>query len=123
MKYVREHINEKFTEDTDPIKDLRIGGVDIYDLEKEYKNVFDFRKFIQKYLYRKTISGKMTKWFDSRTHKITFLSGEGEDIIYRIKVKQVRCFEPKEHVLLFTDYENNVYLFKIQKGNRIIIYD
>lgn len=31
MKLVREHILfEKFTEDSDPIKDMNIGGIDIY---------------------------------------------------------------------------------------------
>jgi len=29
MKLVKEHINEKFSEDSDPIKDLQIGGINI----------------------------------------------------------------------------------------------
>jgi len=37
MKLVREHINEKFTEESDPIEDLKIGIKEL--LKKEYKEI------------------------------------------------------------------------------------
>ena len=40
MKLVREHINEKFTEDSDPIKDMEIGLFD--KLKKDYKNEYNW---------------------------------------------------------------------------------
>jgi hypothetical protein len=36
MRLVREHINEKFTEDSDPIKDMGIGFDGIFSTEKDY---------------------------------------------------------------------------------------
>ncbi len=36
MKLAREHINEKFTEDSDPIKDLRIGMEKFKDEYEDY---------------------------------------------------------------------------------------
>jgi len=38
MKLVREHINEKFSEESDPIRDLGIGGIDI---NKEWQHILD----------------------------------------------------------------------------------
>jgi hypothetical protein len=37
MKLVREHINEKFTDESDPIKDMGIGYREIFDPAKERK--------------------------------------------------------------------------------------
>jgi len=44
MKLVREHINEKFTEDSDPIKDLKIG------LYKEFDSLENMCNYIIKNL-------------------------------------------------------------------------
>lgn len=38
MKLVKEYINEKFVEDSDPIKDLDIGYKEIFDTQKYIKN-------------------------------------------------------------------------------------
>ena len=42
MKLVREHINEKFTEDSDPIRDMSIGAVNTKQNFKSEKEMFDF---------------------------------------------------------------------------------
>jgi hypothetical protein len=52
MKIVREHINEKFTEKSDPIQDLDIGGI---DLEKTYENtalkgLIDWTNFLRQFI-------------------------------------------------------------------------
>jgi hypothetical protein len=42
MKIVREHINEKFSEKSDPVKDLSVGGVVFgKEFDRIYKNVED----------------------------------------------------------------------------------
>lgn len=56
MKLVREHINEKFTQDSDPISDLGIGAVE--KIENAIKSLFsNYGKykvfFIKKYLIDK----------------------------------------------------------------------
>jgi len=44
MKLVREHINEKFTEDSDPIHDMGIG------LYHNFENEYELEKWIAKNL-------------------------------------------------------------------------
>jgi hypothetical protein len=70
MKLVREHINEKFTEDSDPIKDMGIGFKDNFDVNKERclyneeindenkKIVLKYRKLIRK-KYKNKLVGKI----------------------------------------------------------------
>jgi hypothetical protein len=69
MKIVREHINETmgFTEDSDPIKDLGIGGIDVYkewhDLNDEYDNgnikdlAKEWRKVLEEIFVGKHVTG------------------------------------------------------------------
>ena len=35
MKLVKEHINEKFESDSDPIRDMHIGGINLLNVFKE----------------------------------------------------------------------------------------
>lgn len=47
MKLVREHINEKFEEDSDPIKDISIGIINVHKNFPSYKEAY---KFLCKYI-------------------------------------------------------------------------
>jgi mRNA-degrading endonuclease RelE of RelBE toxin-antitoxin system len=64
MKYVREHINEKFTDESDPIKDMGIGFKDSIDVSQEKINYQKYAKkesIKLKIKIRKEISEKLRK--------------------------------------------------------------
>ena len=67
MKRIREYINEKFEEESDPVKDLRIGGI---DLEKAYtETVINGLNKWYKYLKDLDLIGKKITFEDLWTHK------------------------------------------------------
>lgn len=51
MKYVREHINEKFTQESDPIRDMSIGY---------YQKIKEWLKKYQECIYNPTINKNLT---------------------------------------------------------------
>jgi len=74
MKIIREYINEKFDEDSDPISDMGIGGVKLETLiskkeeelerrkkELEAKTENEINKLIKDLLMGRTITGTMMK--------------------------------------------------------------
>ena len=89
MKLVREHINEKFSEESDPIRDMGIGGVSMLkEFNKEYKETIRKYKKLVKTFEGKTVSGKMIRYYVSNGTRL-------EDCReYTIKVKKA---ELKEH--------------------------
>ena len=69
MKIVKEHINEKFIEKSDSIKDLGIGGIDLTQVYKETVGVGvkNWEKFFKQY------RGKQITIFDKDKKKnVTF---------------------------------------------------
>ena len=79
MKIVKEHINEKFEEKSDPIQDMGIGGVNLgrirTQLKKEYR-----KKTLKTYkdlIYKKTISGKFNEMGIIDSTNNTILNGRG----------------------------------------------
>jgi hypothetical protein len=69
MKLVKEHINEKFVKNSDPISDMGIGGLILIDVHNEIKDeaANKWIDFLKNTLEGKTIRGIMMKWDDS-TH-------------------------------------------------------
>ena len=59
MKIVREHINEKFEKDSDPIADMGIGSPVQYMIEKLFLEYFEKYKNID--FWHKTINGIWNK--------------------------------------------------------------
>jgi hypothetical protein len=69
MKLVNEHINEKFSDKTDPIKDLSIGGIDLKQVYQETVGVGikSWEKFFKQY------RGKQITIFDKdKKRNVTF---------------------------------------------------
>lgn len=59
MKLVREHINEKFKRDSDPIEDIGIGGEEIDFYEKAKELIYSKRNGFENWIkYIKDISKK-----------------------------------------------------------------
>jgi hypothetical protein len=74
---VREHINEKFTSDSDPIKDMGIGGISIEEMaQKTIRNkklkgtagLYKWREYLNS-LVGKKITGKFVKFSSLETRK------------------------------------------------------
>jgi hypothetical protein len=67
MKIIREYINEKFKQESDPISDLGIGGVNFYDeyMERyaleEHKLFKEWQNFVMQFK-GKWFFGKMDKY-------------------------------------------------------------
>lgn len=108
MKLVRENINEKFADKSDPVHDMGIGKINL--LEK-YHDIMDaaiakWEKFVAQFIGQ-TISGKMTDYTNNTYGKtkeyifkitgfwvssdITFLMGEGDT--------QYRLLENEEYII------------------------
>lgn len=69
MKIVKEHINEKFIDKTDPIVDMGIGGIDLKQVYQETAGVGikNWEKFLKQY------RGKQITIFDKHTKRnVTF---------------------------------------------------
>lgn len=110
MKYVKEHINEKFIEDSDPIKDLGIGFRDSFDfsnVNRNYKKdtqlklskiiTKERRKIsaeLRKKLVGKVITGDMyrTKNYDRKTD-------------FSVRVSKIR--------IIFSNSLTNDYIFEL----------
>jgi hypothetical protein len=84
MKLVREHINEKFSEDSDPIRDMGIGGISLDEIAKKtirnrrLKSGRDkWLKYLQS-LIGKKINGKFYVYNESQKNLIqcTFIIRE-----------------------------------------------
>jgi len=63
MKLVREHIiNEKFTEESDPIADLGIGGINLHqEIKSDFKELLDKWAHFLEDLVGKTITANFLK--------------------------------------------------------------
>ena len=106
MKYVRDHINEKFTLDTDPIKDMGIGFKDTINITEEdinYRTIAkeEINKILKKlrtrktnYLRKKLIGKKITGRFGLMPQR-SVSSYYGYTKLYSNKtifVKKIRVF-------------------------------
>ena len=63
MKLVREHINEKFVKDSDPVRDLGIGGINTGRIKTRLKKEYEkkFKKTFKDLLEGKTITGRFNE--------------------------------------------------------------
>ena len=128
MKYVREHINEKFTDESDPIKDMGIGFKDSIDVNsidlnysKDIKTEFDkiiirakrkLKYNLDKKLVGKIISGEFysydthsyrNKSFRIKKISIKFYSRNNIDRIYVYTSKGTKYM-----LVTHTDYKLTV---------------
>jgi hypothetical protein len=65
-KTVNEDLS-KFTEDSDPVKDMGIGGITLDEVHEEIKNraTDEWIKTLNESLVGKTVTGIMSKWKDT----------------------------------------------------------
>lgn len=114
---LKESLNEKFTEDSDPIEDLNIGGEDVYELRQKFKNEKEFKKFLNRYLKNKIISAYMYLWYDGIIKNIVVQTYTKR---YTVKVKEVNVYQDAE-VVIITNLDS--YIIPIKKGNRFKIIE
>lgn len=69
MKLVKQYLNEKFTEDSDPVHDLEVGGIDLKKYHED--NVKPAIKEWFKYLV--SFRGKNITFTDINGKKLTFI--------------------------------------------------
>ena len=96
MKAVREHINEKFSEESDPITDMGIGGVHLID--NSWQRIFDLdRKILNKtpYLFKD--------------------EDEDQNVIYKSYGSFIRSISIERDAYVFRLYSDNIYW---DKGNK-----
>ena len=77
MKLVKQYLNEKFTEESDPVHDLEVGGIDLKKYHED--NVMPAIKEWFKYLV--SFKGKKVTFTDTFGKKLTF-------ILKRVKIKK-----------------------------------
>lgn len=116
MKLVKEHINEKFVEDSDPIKDMGIGKlINLYEKAKELTGSDDL------YLYRwvdyytslngKTISGYFIKGlnFDNFRESNFNIDVHRHKKFYKIKIKDASSHYLHDRFIFVTDKNDVSY--------------
>jgi hypothetical protein len=121
MRLVKEYINEKFTEETDPIEDLGIGLIDklnkkilnlrtytIFKIYGEKINITkDGRKFMIKFKYLHFQKWtQFEKWFN------TMISTEGLDKYLMFPPKRKRNIYMSSKYLVYSVKEDYWSLFK-----------
>ena len=103
MRKVREYINEKFEEQSDPIADLGVGGVAFgvlrYEMKKDFKKQFNDK--IHELLVGKTVTGIMNQNIimrkDPKTDNFETKTGKGWGK-YTIKIDSVpKTLDIDEH--------------------------
>jgi hypothetical protein len=119
MKLVREHINEKFTEESDPIHDMGIGKIkfeDIYNTLQPPNIQEKWKKFVYD-LKGRTIIGRMgpTGFTKDATGAyigggITSRSGVFELPILKVKVAQSQPIYEPGNIMIKDDKGNNYVL-------------
>ena len=82
MKLVREHINEKFTQDTDPVDDLKIGYPFLGELN--YGTIVK----ITKRLYTITIDNRFNIYVDDNFNASGWFSENWYGIVLRKKIEK-----------------------------------
>lgn len=67
MKIVKEHINEKFEETSDPVRDMHVGGIDLSGAWNE--TIGDGVQRWYKFLHDLELIGKKVSFTDANTGK------------------------------------------------------
>lgn len=118
MKLVRENINEKFKEESDPIKDMNIGTVCISDIAKKTIQNKKIRNGSHEwYIYLNSLIGKkitgkflpVYRYINNRKRKVNE---------YTIIIKNFRSYNEGTEIILETDAGDQ---YIVQKNERYII--
>lgn len=120
MKIVREHINERFEEESDPIADLGIGGIDltryILELTQGTKDDSKAKEYLSS-LIGKFISGFFRKGTQPRQ-----LNTEGKFTFYITRYElEINKNLPEAITLLLSDDRGSIYY--VYHGERYHIRD
>jgi hypothetical protein len=121
MKYVKEHINEVFEKDSDPIHDLGIGG---FNPVEKYKQLIEpvideFKKYIWQ-LKGKRIKGKFRLSHDINSKKYNVTTEKIKDLHYRGKTF-VQSFNDMN--IIFIDEEDKEYHYFFKDGEKFFVED
>ena len=100
MKIVKEHINEKFTQESDPIKDLGIGKINLYEMYLKFVPE-EHRNINNQHLHKKWLN-YLKETFKGRT--IEFKHGIYGDQVVVKKIIDVTIHKPEQ--VFFHFYEN-----------------
>jgi hypothetical protein len=125
MKKVREYINEKFSENSDPIQDMNIGGMDpkkyLKDLLDPVQSQFvDYllttigHKIKGKFRVNEDINSKKYNIVTSKINGVYFLHIKGDDTLL-IGINNI--------VIYFVDDEDNKYYYYFKDAEKFYIED
>lgn len=126
MKYVREHINEKFVQNSDPIKDMGIGYSEEINFTKESDNLqYEVRNEIAKiktkktkYFKKKLIGKKITGEFRIWDKRGRYIKSQNKTILVKKIVVHYYFDGSIEEIALFSKWGTkhtirNSYTYKI----------
>ena len=110
MKLIREHINEKFDDHSDHIKDMGIGGIQTgvirAQLKKEYRE--NFVKTFTDLLLNKTVTGTFNQTIVAMGNEMKSGDGWGK---YTIHIDKISEFdEDSMGLTVFDDKKRAAYI-------------
>jgi hypothetical protein len=81
-------VNEKFVENSDPIHDMKIGGIKLGELVFNYRKkcIADFKEYISELFLNRTIIGKFNHVISTKNGVISGGDGWGT---YTVKVNRI----------------------------------
>ena len=109
MKLVKEHMNEAFTDSTDPVKDMHVGGIDLGKAWKEtvVKGINEWFNYLRNLqLIGKTVTATLSKVGTEKTVKIT----------------NIKKGLPNE-IYIYYEYEGDTHYFMLDCTKKIYIHD
>ena len=119
MKYVKEHINEKFSNESDPIHDLGIGGI---DLVKKFDELFKpVIKEYNNYLLQckgRRLRGKFRIDNNFNSKKYNIITGK----IINISFWGSGWLKEYENIMfMFKDEEDGIFHYWLKDGEKFYI--
>lgn len=126
MKRVKEILYEKFEEQSDPIKDMGIGGISFGKLRYKMKQTFKdmWKSRLDELLLGRTISGKLNEYLisDKKQGYIHAGKGWGE---YTIKVTKIADYDIDENgITVYSQIDDKAYAYIIPMNeDKIYIRD
>jgi len=112
VKLVREHICERFIKDSDPISDMNIGGIDIYEKSRELIKNLDIGPWLE---YLASLEGKRIGGYFKRG---VFLKYHENENYYNFIIVGYKSYISGLHIYFLDKNKNN---FKVIQGRRYII--
>jgi len=111
MKLVRENINEKFTDKSDPVYDMSIGGINIRSIRDELQEEYtkNFIKTFETILLNKNITGTFNQILVVRDNQVKNGDGWGK---YTIHIDRISVSDDENSggLTVFDDTEKTAYI-------------